>query len=233
MSTFPLHAGMLSLGFCRPLLWRITNADTPTSGHQLGKNAKRRTYSPSMSQEQLQFNLDMAPDPARLATSFKLRPSPVIIERLLEQNPASSATSSSTELNSLDARMELASRLARRDIEGSKLCTDSWIPSEGLPNQPQNAKQRLERVREQQWCPRKKEEKKTSSQSCREAPSAAPESEKTRGLAGCSAGLHQHSNQLKKRKDELGRVRKELTRQAHRLCQLTLTRQLGQCTLPS
>ena len=195
------------------------------------KKCERRIDSRSMNQEQLRFNLDMAPDPVRLATSFKLRPSPVIIERLLEQSSASSVTSSSTELSSLEARMELASRLARRDIESSKLHVGSWIPGgekTSLPNRPQNVQPRFGRVKEQQQpIPRKKAETKINSQPCKKAPCAASESATTRGLVECSACLHQHSSKSKKSEQELARVRKELTRQAYRLRQLTLAPKPG------
>ena len=61
--------------------------------------------------DQLRFNVHVAPDPSRMATSFKLRPGPVIIEQLPRQ------LETKHHFESFPARMELASRLARRELE--------------------------------------------------------------------------------------------------------------------
>lgn len=57
---------------------------------------------------QLRFNVHVAPDPAKMATSFKLRPGPVIIEQLPTRG---------RHVESLPERMEIASKLARRQLE--------------------------------------------------------------------------------------------------------------------
>ena len=58
--------------------------------------------------DQLRFNVHVAPDPAKMATSFKLRPGPVIIEQLPTRG---------RHVESLPERMEIASKLARRQLE--------------------------------------------------------------------------------------------------------------------
>ena len=58
--------------------------------------------------DQLRFNVHVAPDPARMATSYKMRPGPVIIEQLPTRG---------RHVESLPERMEIASKLARRQLE--------------------------------------------------------------------------------------------------------------------
>ena len=81
--------------------------------------------------DQLRFNVHVAPDPARLATTFKLRPGPVVIEQLPRQLQPNG------HLESLPARMELASRLARRELEHKMLhrtsSDDHQLSHEGPP----------------------------------------------------------------------------------------------------
>ena len=80
--------------------------------------------------EQLRFNLDVAPDPENMATKFKLKPTPVVIKKV---PPSSSGEDDEPPLSlTLDARMELASRLARRNIEKALLYSNNSFPQAPL-----------------------------------------------------------------------------------------------------
>lgn len=73
--------------------------------------------------EQLRFNLDIAPDPENMATRFKLRPTPVFIKKVTPSSPVDD--DEPPLVLTLDARMELASKLARRNIEKALLCSSN------------------------------------------------------------------------------------------------------------
>jgi hypothetical protein len=65
--------------------------------------------------EQLRFNLNVPCDSDNMSTRFKLKPSPIILQKLQEDSFPCDVPLG------LDTRMELASRLARRDLEAAIL----------------------------------------------------------------------------------------------------------------
>ena len=96
----------------------LSNDNVPPSRHYLESSlGGKRDHllvqlgaSPAMVEatDQLRFNVHVAPDPAKMATSFKLRPGPVIVEQLPTRG---------RHVESLPERMEIASKLARRQLE--------------------------------------------------------------------------------------------------------------------
>ncbi|XP_019850073.1 PREDICTED: uncharacterized protein LOC109580922 [Amphimedon queenslandica] len=76
-------------------------------------------------EEQLRFNLSVPPDPANMSTRFKLRPAPVILHKLSPPAPVAPPPLSL----SLQARMELASRLARRELQTALLMKNATLLS--------------------------------------------------------------------------------------------------------
>ncbi len=68
--------------------------------------------------EQMRFNLHTPADPSNMGTRFKLRPTPIVLERV----PSSSALPHNGPMP-FDKRMAIASRLAQREIELS--CSDT------------------------------------------------------------------------------------------------------------
>ena len=75
-------------------------------------------------EEQLRFNLNVPPDPANMSTRFKLRPAPVILHKLSPPAPPPLPLALS-----LQTRMGLASRLARRELQTTLLMKDATLPS--------------------------------------------------------------------------------------------------------
>lgn len=84
-------------------------------------------YYPSSFPDQLRFNPNVSPDPINMATRFKLKPTPVILHKL--NKPSNSHLSTPL---SFETRMELASRLARRQLETSH---ESPLSKASLNNQ--------------------------------------------------------------------------------------------------
>ncbi len=78
--------------------------------------------------DQMQFNLHTPSNPMNMATRFKLRPTPIVLQRV---PPVDSPTAQPhCGLMPFEQRMELASRLAKREIEKkSPVCTLSQDPT--------------------------------------------------------------------------------------------------------
>lgn len=86
----------------------------------------RKKYKMAALEEQLRFNLSVPPDPANMSTRFKLRPAPVILHKLSPPAPVAPPPPLSL---SLQARMELASRLAKRELQTALLMKNATLPS--------------------------------------------------------------------------------------------------------
>ena len=75
----------------------------------------------------MRFNLRIPPNPTNMSTRFKLRPAPVILHKIPPKPPPPPPPPSL----SLDSRMELATRLARRELETALLMKKATLPSSG------------------------------------------------------------------------------------------------------
>ena len=73
----------------------------------------------------MRFNLRIPPNPTNMSTRFKLRPAPVVLHKIPPKPPPPPPSLS------LDARMELATRLARRELETALLMKKATLPSSG------------------------------------------------------------------------------------------------------
>ena len=72
-------------------------------------------------EEQLLFNLHVPSEPANMATRFKLKPTPIILQKLQSDQDIFKERLCPC---SLDTRMEIASHIARRQLENSLLYKD-------------------------------------------------------------------------------------------------------------
>ena len=74
----------------------------------------------------MRFNLRIPPNPTNMSTRFKLRPAPVILHKIPPKPPPPPPPPPSL---SLDSRMELATRFARRELETALLMKKATLPS--------------------------------------------------------------------------------------------------------
>ena len=71
--------------------------------------------------EQMQFNLYTPANPMNMATRFKLRPAPIVLQRVSMDHGDQQAVRQPQTMMPFDQRMELASRLAQRELEKNPL----------------------------------------------------------------------------------------------------------------
>ena len=84
--------------------------------------------------DQMQFNLHTPSNPMNMATRFKLRPTPIVLQRVSPVNsPMATVAQPQCGLMPFEQRMELASRLAKREIEKK---SPAITLSQDLTNKP-------------------------------------------------------------------------------------------------
>ena len=179
--------------------------------------------------EQLRFNLDVAPDPENMATRFKLRPTPVVIKKVTPSFPDDD--DEPPLVLTLDARMELASRLARRNIEKAILYSNNSVSQtpltihNPLPPVAMTTTQSSPTTTSEVSCKRSSKPqvsfKEHAQSKSREVSShLCSKGQEDSGIA-TDEGIDTDREEIEKTMSEIRNLRKELTHQMYKLRQFS------------